>query len=299
MTENTVKTSGQRERSPAFPAVPLEPALQRLASFETHFKRSAARPGNIGSAWGLDSKPYIDRIVAALRYFGLLEYHGTGTERQIVISEAGRNFLRAQQDEVKKRLIQEAALRPRQISLFWEEWGDDRPSDDACLDTLMFNHRFSKAGAKDFLKVYDETIAFSGLSKSDKSSPEGGEGGVGDDPEDDSDDGLKRKDLSDRSLKPRRVRRRQEGSGMKEDVFALTEGDVVLQWPEMLSQESFEDLKAWAEIVLRKIEREVAANKVLHEPMVGAMATEYSDDDEDRAAEAREREREVEWTDDE
>lgn len=298
MTENTVKTSRQRERSPAFPALPLEPALQRLSAFESHFKRSAARPSNIGSAWGLDSKTYIDRIVAALRYFGLLEYHGIGKERQIVISEEGRNLLRVQQDEIKQRLIQRAALRPKQISFFWEEWGDDRPSDNACLDDLMFNHKFSKAGAKDFLKVYDETIAFSGLSKSDKETPEGCGGSVGDDPEGDSGDDREGKDPPPQRQRSFRLHR-QEGSGMKEDVFALTEGDVVLQWPEMLSQESFEDLKAWADIVLRKIEREIAVNKLLHEPVLGAMATKYTDDEEGRAAEARDREREEQWTSDE
>ena len=286
MTESTVMAPGPRERSPAFPSLPLETALGRLASFESHFKRSAARPENIGSAWGLDSKPYIDRIVAALRYFGLLDYRGTGKDRQIFVSEEGRNFLRAQLDESKHRLIQEAALRPKQIRLFWDEWGDDRPSDDACLDDLMFNHRFSKAGAKDFLKVYDDTISFAALAKSDKNSPEYREGGVGDTPEVDSADDIERADTPRRRQRPRRGQR-QEGSGMKEDVFALTEGDVVLQWPELLSKESFEDLKAWATIVLRKIEREVAANKTIHEPVLDAMTTEYSDDDEGCVAQDR------------
>ena len=178
MSENIDKTAGRRDRSPAFPSLPLEVALERLVSFETHFRRSAARPATISSAWGL-STPYVDRIVAALRYFGLLDYRGTGTERQITISEWGRDFLRAQQDEVRQRLIQEAALRPKQIDFFWDEWGDDRPADDVCLDTLMFDHKFSKVGAKDFLNVYDNTISFAGLSKSAKNTPEDRAGSVG------------------------------------------------------------------------------------------------------------------------
>ena len=83
---------------------------------------------------------------------------------------------------------------------------------------------------------------------------------------------------------------------MKEDVFALTEGDVVLQWPELLSQESFEDLKAWADIVLRKIERHVTVNKLLHGPVLGAMATEYSEDEEGRAVQERDQERDEQLT---
>ena len=290
MSENIDKAPGRRDRSPPFPSLPLGVALARLDSFESHFKRSAARPDNISSAWGL-SKPYADRMVAALRYFGLLDYHGTGKERQIAISKAGRNFLQVQQDEVKQRLIKEAALRPKQISFFWNEWGDDRPSDSACLDTLMFTHNFSENGAKDFLKVYDNTISFAGLSKSDRSvAPDHGES-AGNAPEGDSADDFERKDPPPQ--RPRRAQR-QEGSGMKEDVFALTEGDVVLQWPELLSQESFEDLKAWADIVLRKIERQVNVNNVMHRPVLGAMATEYSEDEEGRAAQERDQERDEE-----
>jgi hypothetical protein len=48
--------------------------------------------------------------------------------------------------------------------------------------------------------------------------------------------------------------------GMKEDVFSLKEGDVVLQYPERLSSASYEDFSAWAQIILRKIKRSVSDN---------------------------------------
>jgi hypothetical protein len=59
-----------------------------------------------------------------------------------------------------------------------------------------------------------------------------------------------------------RVNRSERKPGMKEDVFSLKEGDVVLQWPERLSAESYEDLAAWAQIILRKIKRAVAEKVV-------------------------------------
>ena len=292
MSENDDKTTTRRDRSPPFPSLPLEVALARLDSFESHFKRSAARPDNIGSAWGV-SKPYADRIVAALRYFGLLDYHGTGKERQIAISKEGRDFLRVQQGEVKQRLIKEAALRPKQISFFWDAWGNDRPSDSVCLDTLVFNYNFSEGGAKDFLKVYDNTISFAGLSRSDKVTTEDHGGSTGNAAEGDSADDFEGKDPPPQ--RPRRVQR-QEGSGMKEDVFALTEGDVVLQWPELLSQESVADLKAWAGVVLNKIERQATVNKLMHRTVLDAMATEYSESEEGRAAQERDQERDEQLT---
>ena len=47
---------------------------------------------------------------------------------------------------------------------------------------------------------------------------------------------------------------------VKQDVFTLDEGEVVVQRPANLSTESFEDLSAWWEIMLRKIRRSVSGD---------------------------------------
>jgi hypothetical protein len=167
MTEPT-ENAGQRDRSPAYPIIPLEMALQRLTEFDAHFKRSPARSQKVGDAWGIKAKGYADRTAAALRYFGLLEYQGTGKNRNIVVSEEGRKYLRAQQEETKREVVKAAALRPKQIAKFWGSWGKDRPVDAACLDELVLKDGFSEAGARDFLKVYDSTITYADLSESDK-----------------------------------------------------------------------------------------------------------------------------------
>jgi hypothetical protein len=174
MTEVNDNTA-QRDRSPAYPIVPLDIALARLVEFETHFKRSPARREKVGEAWGIKAKSYADRTLAALRYFGLLEYQGVGNSRQIVVSEVGRKYLRTQQEETKREVVKAAALRPEQIAKFWSEWGIDRPADAARLDQLVLKNHFSQAGAREFLKVYDATISYAGLSDSDKSEPDSGE----------------------------------------------------------------------------------------------------------------------------
>jgi len=174
MTE--VENVGQRDRSPAYPNITLKAALDRLTEFDTHFKRTAARPEKVGDAWGIKGKAYVDRTAAALRYFGLLEYQGSGKERQIVVSEEGRKYLRAQQEETKQEVIKAAALRPKQLAKFWGRWSSDRPADAACIDDLVQTHGFSVGGARDFLKVYDATISYAGLTDSDKIDPKAGDG---------------------------------------------------------------------------------------------------------------------------
>jgi hypothetical protein len=159
----------QRDRSPAYPIVPLEVALARLVEFEAHFKRTAARREKVGEAWSIKAKAHADRTLAALGYFGLLEYKkGTGDGRDIIISEEGRKYLRAQQEQTKQEVVKAAALRPKQIAKFWANWGADRPADAACIDQLTMKNGFSVGGAREFLKVYDDTISFAKLSDSDK-----------------------------------------------------------------------------------------------------------------------------------
>ena len=153
----------QRDRSPGFPCIALEDALQRLVEFENRFKRSGARPEKTKDAWGIKNAAYAGRIAAALRYFGLLDYQGQGAARAVVVSKAGRKYLSAQQEETKREVIVAAALRPTQIEKYWKDWGDDRPADAACLDRLTIKDGFSAVGARDFLKVYDATIAFAKL----------------------------------------------------------------------------------------------------------------------------------------
>jgi hypothetical protein len=162
-------TKRPRDRSPSFPFIPLQSALERLVTFEKYFGRHAAPAAKAGLAWGLKEKSsQADQIAAALRSFGLVQYRRNGTEREVILTEEARTFLRAQQESVKKQVIKQSALRPKIIRQFWATWGADRPPEAVCLDELTMKNGFSDVGAKAFLTVYDATIAFAGLSASDK-----------------------------------------------------------------------------------------------------------------------------------
>jgi hypothetical protein len=241
MAETQDIAVAQRDRSPAFPSIPLEAALKRLAEFEAHFKRSAARPQSMGDAWGIKAAAYASRVAAALRYFGLLDYQGVGKDRRVVVSEEGRKYLRAQQEETRREVIKGAALRPKQIAEFWAEWGADRPADAACLDELTLKKGFSDAGAREFLKVYDETISFAGLSDSDKISQIG-------EPAEDKEMEV-RPEPTRKPIPPRPDTERAE--------FPLPEGVVRLEFPASLSTASYEDFEAWMELVLRRAKRSI------------------------------------------
>jgi hypothetical protein len=154
-------SAGRRDRSPAFPQVPLGDAVDRLIAFEKRFGRHPAPLDKAGAAWDLKQ---CGDILAALRYFGFLEYTGASAARQVAITDEGRNLLRTQQESTKREILQRAALRPKEIAKFWPIWRSDRPPDDVCLDELVLRNGFSARGAPLFLASYDATIAFAGLT---------------------------------------------------------------------------------------------------------------------------------------
>jgi hypothetical protein len=159
----------KKERSPSFPFIPLKIAIERLEAFEKHFGRHPTPASLVGAAWGLKTQSsQADQTLAALRSFGLLNYEGVGPKRLVSVTEDGRRYLRAQQDSVKESVLKLAALRPRIIRKFWADWGDDRPPDAVALDKLVLDNSFSDTGARAFLKVYDDTVAYAKLAASDK-----------------------------------------------------------------------------------------------------------------------------------
>lgn len=49
-------------------------------------------------------------------------------------------------------------------------------------------------------------------------------------------------------------------AGLKQEVFALDSGQIVVSWPEQINPQSFEDVKDWLTILERKIGRCVKQN---------------------------------------
>jgi hypothetical protein len=173
----------KRDRSPNFPCVPLNTAVERLVAFDKYFGRHPASISKVGLAWGLkENSDQATQVLSAMRYYGLISYQGDPPARQAVITESGRLYLRAQQESIKQQVLSKAALTPRMINKFWGIWGVDRPPDPIAIDDLTLHNGFSERGAPLFLKIYDATIAFAGLAhpgKTDSDSAEATDDGDG------------------------------------------------------------------------------------------------------------------------
>lgn len=257
MSDEQAKDGGKRDRSPKFPYIGLAKAVERIEVLYNKVKRYDARVMDIAGDWGLSAKSSsTDRTVAALQSFGLIEDSGSGPTRKIKLSDLGARVLGDLRPGVKDSLLAEAALKPPAIAHYAHLWRGGRPDEAHALSQLQFEGQFTPDAAKLFLRVFDETIRFISPLRSDS--------------EDENEMELTRGAFTPYADKPMIAhaipqaappKPRDVKIGIKEDVFSLEEGNAVLQWPSNLSRESFDDLKAWVELVLKKIERSVSASE--------------------------------------
>ncbi len=306
---DTNKGGVRRGRSPSFPFINLKVAVTRLKELEAKFGRHPVPVTKAGLAWNMkegSSQAY--QTLAALKSFGFIDYSGIGPGRDATLTDDARTYLRAQQDEIKNGIIREAALKPKEIAKYWEVWLTDPPIEAVRLDQLILKANYTDEGAKTFLKVYDETIAYAGLTQSDKPDEDDSDNifRVGDavnweiqgqiqwrEPwkvvevatHDDGEQYLKVEgsgsDAGQSGWIPMKQAIQQEAvsleptggsrtftpppmhaiddnmpsKGVRREVFALDEGDVVLIYPDQMSKDSYDDLEGYLKLFLKKARR--------------------------------------------
>lgn len=248
-----------RDRSPSFPFIPLAEAIDRLKELEDKFGRHPAPASKVGLAWGVkDGGSQGAQIVAALKAFGLVDYEGTAADRKAFISEGGRSYLRAQQESIKAKLLQDFATKPAQLSKFWGLWGRKRPPDPVCLDSLVLENAFTESAAKKFLRVYDQTLEFANLFDPDEQSANDAPNIQEETPQfQEANPAYPLENIG-----PPQVSIGGVSTGntqYREERISLDEGDVVLRWPTRLCLDSVEDFKHWLEGVVRRAERRASS----------------------------------------
>lgn len=266
----------RRDRSPSFPFIPLDKAVERARIFSVNHRRSPARLAVVGPTWGYAAKSSgLLQTVAALKAFGLLEDISGGEDRKVQLTDLAWRLLLDARPGAKEQAIREAAMRPKLIAEYMMEWVPVRPSDEHCISELQFDRGFNEAAAKIFLRVFDETVAFANLRESDNVPDSLGERGSGEPLSAVLSRELPRErtavvaasairaghiQLSQRpSADPKPYEASPESSHPLSRVpratMPLPEGVVALELPSGLSEESLEDIRDWVEVLLRRADR--------------------------------------------
>lgn len=162
----------KRTRSPAYPYVNLEDALERAKQFYGHEGRNAANISVVGKHWGYtEGSSSTAQTVAALISYGLMQDEGTGDKRAVRLTNSALRILLDTRPDSSERaeLIKQAALSPKIHRQLWDKW-ESLPSDASLRHILLFDWEtpFNENTVDYFIKEFRETIAFAKLSKADK-----------------------------------------------------------------------------------------------------------------------------------
>lgn len=263
-TESESKSSkrGAVLRSPSYPAIDLKTAIDRARTFYQHEKRSAASVLVASKHWGYSfSSSGGKQALAALISYGLMEDKGSGDRRHVNLTDLAFRILLDERPESSERdeALRRAALMPKIHAELFGKWPDGLPSNPNLRHYLLIEKKFNENAVDDFIRQLRATAEFAKIY----SQPASSNSAVAEEDNDSINVGSAgpAPELSSQfsaspaqQAQPPRV---VAGPNVRQDTFSLDEGQVVLQWPAQLSEASYEDLKDWLELQLRKIKRSV------------------------------------------
>jgi hypothetical protein len=154
-------------RSPAYPYLSVDEAIEKARVVYQHEKRNAAPADAIVTHWGYKPTTSNGRMcVAALKKYGLMEEAGSANNRLLRLSRLALDILLLDEKEhYQQRLkaIQESALMPKIHSELWQRWGAELPSTPSMRAYLIRERDFNDSYADQFIKQYRRTISFARL----------------------------------------------------------------------------------------------------------------------------------------
>jgi len=160
-----------RERSPNYPTVSLEAAVNLVARLYEAEKRATIPLVVVAQA--LSGNESLEKLsgparskIAVLRSYGLIEEVGPGKVR---VSDRALGILQRPTPATYIGSVREAALAPPLFAELWQEHRDD--SDGALKYYLMTERNFTEEGANRAIQSYRVTIEFADLADDSYSRP--------------------------------------------------------------------------------------------------------------------------------
>lgn len=177
---------------------------------------------------------------------------GTDANRTVKLTDRALTILLQEPgSETWMQAVRDAAMSPKIYADLLNKWpAHELPSDTSLQFYLVKDRNFNPSTVVDFLKDFRATVAFAKLdtqpntSQLEELSPFAG--------------GREEADTMQATgtITPA-YSFRAPAPGIKQDVFSLDEGQVVLQWPAKMSAASYRDFKDWIDLQVRKIARAV------------------------------------------
>ncbi|MBN3804286.1 hypothetical protein GXB81_14665 [Paraburkholderia sp. Ac-20336] len=161
-----IELKKNKERSPNFPFIPVEVALQRAQMFYSHERRGAAPPVSAARHWGYsETSSAFKQTLGALKSYGLLVDDGG---RMRLTESALRILLDSRPDSIERdSLIRQAALNPPIASEIFQRWPTGLPSEHTLAHFLMFDRGFQEDAATRVVKILRLNDHFAKISRNE------------------------------------------------------------------------------------------------------------------------------------
>lgn len=308
-TGSKLKVGSAGGRSPAYPFISLEKALERVQQLKDAEGFYTVPVTSAYKAWGISEKSSSSpQVLAALKHFGLVEYDGSGASRSVKLSDMARRIIMDVRpgSADREKLIKQAALTPPIHRDLLKQYPVGFPSDATMQTFLVLERGFNENGAKSLIAEIKDTFAFAKVGEPDNipSQQELGEVEAHGDDDPSSDivrGGAVLGDLIQwesggvlQFKEPQKVRAIHDdgawvwvegsntaipmnevivehpsrgsfdpppppskvlGAGRREDKASLDEGEVILEWPETLSEASVKDFEYWMKGIIHRARR--------------------------------------------
>jgi hypothetical protein len=253
----------QNFRSPPYPTMGLERALEKAKQLREIAKGFTVPLSSAAKAWGFSEKSSsTTTVAAALNQFGLITDEGSRVDRKIGLSALGESIILDVRPNSREReiAVREAALFPKIFKELWERFRTGDVDTHTLVYELTLGRKnsgkapYSEAAADEVAKTFRETVSFANLEVLEHDGPLA----------------ERSSDMQQQDESLTEAARRQNPSGQamdhlprhgsrKDDYFeerkALDEGEATLIWPRNLSEDSVEDMEYWLTGVLRQIRR--------------------------------------------
>jgi len=242
MSQRTPKRTPGEGRSVNYPVMTVEAAIDRARRLWADIGHNSVPLPTAGAAWGYAEKSSgLRSTVSALRQYGLIDASGEGDSRQVRLTDRALDILLEPASSSRYRdAVQAAVLSPKIYRAVFDRFQAGLPPQDhAIVSFLLRDKAFNRKAVAGFISALRVNLRFAELHHPGQVPA-----------------------LEDRTAPrppaqpPHAGAAQQVSAGFHQDVYALgAEGEVLLRWPQRISQAAYDDLIDWIELELKKIAR--------------------------------------------
>ena len=270
-TETEKAPASKGVRGPSYPSMSIEEAIGKALQFWNAEKRNSAPVEVAAKNWGYSSTSSSGKVViAALLHFGLLEDAGAGATRTVKLTGRALDIILDEVSDSPRRMqaLQDAVREPKIHMDIMNKWpAHELPSDQTLRFYLLREKTFNEGAIDAFIKDFRASISYAKLDKAPTIEALK-QWNTASNTEIESLETINKENCVQQAqveTTPHALAARPMGlavpstGGLRQDTFSLDEGQVMLQFPEKMSSDSFEDFQSWIELQLRKIKRSIQA----------------------------------------